>query len=49
MCAGKEVILLCETGGSLENKSGTQSGFQSRCVCTDKSTEVALLQLEFAI
>ncbi|GLC65641.1 hypothetical protein PLESTF_000321900 [Pleodorina starrii] len=26
----KEVIVMCETGGSLENKPGTQFGFQSR-------------------
>jgi rhodanese-related sulfurtransferase len=27
---GKEVLVICESGGSLENKSGTQFGFQSR-------------------
>lgn len=27
---GKEVIVMCEMGGSMENKSGTSTGFQSR-------------------
>ncbi|KAF8060582.1 rhodanese-like domain-containing protein 14 [Scenedesmus sp. PABB004] len=27
---GKQIILVCENGGSLENKSGTKFGFQSR-------------------
>ena len=30
--AGKQVYLICENGGSLENKPGTMFGFQSRCV-----------------
>lgn len=30
LLAGKEIILLCENGGSLQNKPGTQWGFQSR-------------------
>jgi hypothetical protein len=28
--AGKQIVVLCENGGSLENKSGTKYGFQSR-------------------
>jgi rhodanese-related sulfurtransferase len=28
--SGREVTLICETGGALENKSGTKFGFQSR-------------------
>jgi hypothetical protein len=28
--AGREVMVICESGGSLENKSGTKAGFQSR-------------------
>eukprot|EP00878_Enallax_costatus_P019678 GHUV01020763.1.p1 GENE.GHUV01020763.1~~GHUV01020763.1.p1 ORF type:complete len:190 (+),score=53.23 GHUV01020763.1:371-940(+) len=27
---GKQIILMCENGGTLENKSGTKYGFQSR-------------------
>lgn len=32
MPPGKEVVLICEMGGSLENKPGTQFGFQSRAL-----------------
>ena len=26
----KEIVILCEMGGSMENRSGTKTGFQSR-------------------
>jgi hypothetical protein len=30
LLAGKQIYLICENGGSLENKPGTMFGFQSR-------------------
>ncbi len=49
----KEVVLLCEMGGSMENKSGTKTGFQSRSLkalyCLRKAGYSKLYHMEEGI
>jgi hypothetical protein len=33
VCAGKQIIVVCESGGSIENKSGTKVGVSCSAGC----------------